>query len=658
MFEFKLPKRFRSKKVKFTFKKDVEPQEILLDDLAKRKEEEFGMSEKKFEIPLSKRVLQGFLIFSFLLFLVLFAKTFQLQVFEGKKFLILAEENKFVIHKIRAERGVIYDRDENQLVWNRPSFDLVSDVEDLPTSDVEKTKVLREISEILEKNFEELKKKIEDSETSTVLISENIPHQALILLETKIASKELAGFRIERNSIRYYKEDPNFSHLIGYTGKIRAEELKADPENYSVFDYVGRDGLEKSYEEILRKNPGKLRVERDALGDVISKETISLPESGKSLVLWLDSKLQKKIEESLEEILETIGNKKAAAVALDPKTGGVMALVSLPSFNNNLFQKGADPEELRDLLEDPLNLDPLFNRVIAGKYPVGSTIKPLIASAALEEEIISPLKRINCQGKIIIPHKYDPEITKEKKDWRIHGLTDIRKAIAESCNVYFYTIGGGYEDQDGLGPTRIKKYLELFGWGSKTQIALPGEKEGLIPDPDWKRAYFEKKIDQIWYDGDTYNLSIGQGFIKVTPLQVAAAFSAIANGNTLYQPKVVWKIVDSEKNLIKEIEPEMIRQDFINLKNLQIVREGMRQAVTGENSPHASAISLNSLPVAVAAKTGTAQAREGYFHNWITVFAPYENPQIVLTVMVENVKGDQVVVLPVAKEVLEWFFAR
>ena len=657
-----MDKSLRNKKIKLRFKEDIEPQEVLLDNLAKKKEEEFGMSEKKFEVLLSKKVLRGFLIFSFLSFLLLFARTFQIQVLEGEKFLALAKENKFVIYQIRAERGVIYDRDGNQLVWNKPSFDLVSDIEDLPSSDVEKLRILKEVAEILEENFKELKKKIEDSEKPTVLISEDIPHQSLILLETKIASKELPGFRIERNSVRFYKEGPAFSHLIGYTGKIRAGELKAEPESYSVFDFVGRDGLEKSYEQVLRKNPGKLRVEKDALGNVISKEIVQFPESGKSLVLCLDSKLQKKIEESLGKVLKTLGTKKAVAVALDPETGGVMALVSLPDFDNNLFQKGADPEELRELLEDPLDLNPLFNRAIAGKYPVGSTIKPLIASAALEEKIISPSKKINCQGFITIPHQYDPEKETKKHDWRLHGWTDLKKAIAESCNVYFYTAGGGYEDQEGLGPTRIKKYLELFGWGNKTQIALPGEKEGLIPDPEWKRAYFENQVDQIWYDGDTYNLSIGQGFIKVTPLQVASAFVAIANEGRLYQPKVIQKIVDSEKNLIEEIKPEIIRQDFIDPKSLQIIREGMRQAVTGVNSPHASATLLNDLPVKVAAKTGTAEIwKEGekLYHAWVSIFAPYEDPRIVLTLMIEDVKDlSTLTVLPVAKEVLNWYFSQ
>ncbi|MBZ9577649.1 penicillin-binding protein 2 [Patescibacteria group bacterium] len=644
MFGFHLLKKVKNKK-------DIEPQEVFLDSLAQKKEAELGISEKKFEVPLSKKILKGFLIFAVVLLFILFVKTFQFQVLENKKFSALANENKFIIHSIRAARGVIYDSKGEQLVFNKPSFDLILDKRKLPSSDFEKIKVLKEVSEIVEENLEDLEKKINEEQNREVLISKDLDHQTLILLETKIA--ELSGFRIERNSIRYYIEDLSFAHLIGYTGKISAKELEKNPGIYSVFDYVGRDGLEKSYEETLRKNPGKTRIERDVYGNLLSKEIISLPESGKSLILWLDSELEKKIEEELKRILKDIGAEKAVGVALNPKTGGVLALVSIPSYNNNLFSKGADQEALSNLLADPR--EPLFNLAVSGLYPTGSTIKPLVASAALEEEIISPSKKINCKGGIAIPHRYEPEVTTVKQDWRIHGWTDMRKAIAESCNVYFYTVGGGYKDQEGLGPSRIKKYLELFGWGDKTEIDLSGEVKGLIPFPEWKKEV--KK--EPWWDGDTYNLSIGQGDIKVTPLQVANAFAAIANGGTLYKPKVVKEIVDSEKNLIEEIKSEILKEDFINPENLEIVRQGMRRAVTGENSPYASSVLLNSLPVSAAAKTGTAQTpRPSYYHNWITVFAPYDDPQIVLTIMVENVKDVQAVALPVAKEILKWYFSK
>jgi len=642
--------RFFEKRKPF-LQSNIEPHEILLDKLAKRREEKWGITERKFEVPLFKRSLQGFFYFSILLFLFFFLKSFQFQVIEGKDFLIQAEENRYIFHKIQAQRGVIYDKEGKQLVFNRLSFDLVLEKNNLPQSEIERKKILKEVSQILKMNFEELEKKIKErSEDLEIPISQNLDHEILIIFETKI--KDLQGFKIVQNSIRDYKDGESLSHLIGYLGKIKSEEWKAEPEFYSISDYVGKDGVEKTYEEILRKNPGKVRIERDAQGNIISQETISLPESGKSLILWLDSNLQKKIKDELEKKVKEVGVRGAAAVALDPKTGGVLALVSYPTVDNNLFSKGISPQEWKKINEDPST--PLFNRVISGTYLTGSTIKPLIASAALEEKIISPEKKINDdKGKILVQDYWNPEKIWEYEDWAIHGWTAMRKAIAESCNVYFYTIGGGYQDQEGLGPTRIKEYLELFGWNSKTGIDLPGEVEGFIPDPAWKKTYFENKEDQVWVDGDTYNLSIGQGYLKITPLEVATSFLPIVNGGKMFQPEVVKEIVDSEKNLVEEIKPKIIRENFIDPKNLQVVREGMGQAVTS-----GSATVLNDLPVKVAAKTGTAELGGNYYHNWITVFAPYENPEIVLTIVIEKVKDVRVAALPVAREILNWYFTK
>jgi len=636
MFGLRLSDKLKKRTVGLYHAEEIEPHETLLDKLAQKKETELGISEKKFEVPLLKKVLQLLLIFVFILNSVIFAKTFQLQIIEGKNLLALAEENKFIIQQIQAERGVIYDRSFNQLVFNQPSFDLVCRKIDLPQDETEREEVFKEASRIIQENSEDLKKKIEESKEPVVLVSENLDHQTLIILETRIG--KLPGFQIKNNTVRDYLAGPSFSHLIGYKRKTGEET-----------------GLEKSYDEILREKPGEILTERDAEGDLLSQEVISLPESGKSLVLWLDSELQKKIEEELKKKLKETGAEIGAAVALDPKTGGILSLVSLPSFDNNLFSKGMSEEEWAKINQD--SLKPLFNRVISGGFPTGSAIKPLIASAALEEEIISPQKKINCQGQIEVEHEYDPEIVYTYRDWKTHGWTDMRKAIAESCNVYFYHLGGGYGDQEGLGPTRIKKYLELFGWGSKTGIDLPQEAEGFLPDPGWKK----EEMGEIWYDGDTYHLSIGQGYLRVTPLQMAASFVPIANGGKLFQPRVVKEIIDSDKNLIKEIEPEIIREGFIKPENLEVVRQGMRQAVTSGTATGW----LDLLKVPAAAKTGSAQTGEkdpkdkkDYLDNWITVFAPYEDPQIVLTIMIKDVKEGQVVTPPVAKAILEWFFAR
>ncbi len=564
-----------------------------MDRLARKKEEELGISEKKLERPLSKRILLGLLLFFLFLGGLLLVKTFQLQVFEKKDLVIRAEENKFIVQSIQADRGVIYDKELEQLVFNRPTFDLVCEGEELPQ---EAAKILGQDS------------------------GQNLSHQKLILLEAKI--DELQDCFIQRNSMREYRDSEVFAHLLGYTG-------------YEGSALVGRDGLERYYEHILARQPGKLRLERDALGNLLSKEIISLPQPGQSLELFIDFALQEKVYQELRQGIKAAGSSKGAAVMLDVSSGGVLSLVSFPSFDNNLFNQDTESEALEALLNDPQ--EPFFNRAIAGQYAPGSTIKPLIAAAALQEEIISPTKSIYDPGLIEVQHQYDPEITYQFRDWDVHGWTDMRKALAVSCNVYFYILGGGYKDQQGLGPSKIKEYLELFGWGAKTQIDLPGATAGLLPDKEWKKEF----KNEGWWDGDTYHMSIGQGDILVTPLQVAVAFASIANGGVLYQPQIV------------QAEPKIIRENFISSENLQIVREGMRQAVT-----YGSAASwLAGLPVSAAAKTGTAQTpKDGYFHNWVTVFAPYDDPEIVLTVMIENVKGMQAAVLPIARNILNWYF--
>lgn len=639
---FTSSKELKNKKVKFDFQEEIEPHEVVLDNLAQKKEKEIGLSEKKFEVPLLKRILQLFFIICFVLIIGLFFKTFQLQILSKDKFQVLADKNKFIFNQIQAQRGVIYDRNHEQLVFNKINFDLVCDKTKLPENEAEKNKIIQEIARILKKDAAELLKEIEINQ---FLIINNLSHETLISLKTKI--DELAGCEIKENSVREYKDGDVFAHVLGYLGRITKEEWQAAPQFYSINDYVGRSGLEKYYENELRKNPGQLRIEKDAFGHIISQEVISPPESGKNLVLWLDAGLQRKIKEELEKKYKEIGAKGAVGIALDPKTGGVLALVSLPSFDNNLFQKGTDPTLLQQLLNSLER--PLFNRAISGRYMTGSTIKPLLALAALEENIITPEKQIYSPGYIEIPNRYQPGVNHIFRDWNVHGWVDMRKAIAQSCDVYFYSIGGGYQDQKGLGPTKIKQYLQLFNWDSRTGIDLPEEISGFLPDPQWKK----EKLGENWWDGDTYNFSIGQGYLLITPLEVVTALAAVANGGTLYQPHLVKEIIGQG-----EIPPQIIRQNFIDPSHLSVVREGMRQAVTGVNSPLASAVILNSLPVAAAAKTGTAELGNNRYHNWVTVFAPYDDPEIVLTLMVEDVKGVQAAVLPVAQAVLEWYFTQ
>ncbi|MBI4359211.1 MAG: penicillin-binding protein 2 [Candidatus Nealsonbacteria bacterium] len=631
---------------------ELEPQEVLLDRFAQKREKELGIKEMKFEVPPSRKILWGFLVFSLISLSLLWLKTFQLTVINGPALAETAFRNVTRLTPLRADRGIIYDRNSQKLVSNLPSFDLMVDKRDLPQDENQKKREIDAVAGYIKKDPVLLQKEIEDSKAEAVIVEANLDHETLVILETKL--NDLAGFQIEQNTVRSYPDGPLFSQILGYNGRINPQEFQAlKNDDYFISDYIGKQGLEKSYEEILRGKPGVFEVKKDATGQKSRGEVKSQPEAGQSLVLWLDADLQKKLQTELGRIINEIGSRKGAAIALDPKTGGVLALVSWPSFDNNLFSQGISIENLQKILADPNQ--PFFNRAAAGQYASGSTIKPLIAAAALQEKTISPEKQILDQGFIEVKNQYNPEITYVFRGLEPHGWVDLRKALAVSSNIYFYTVGGGYQNQIGLGSTRIKKYLELFGWGKKTGIDLPGETSGLIPDHHWK----EENVGESWYVGDTYNLSIGQGYLQISPLQEAVAFAALANGGRLLRPQMVQKIVagspaSASPRIVQEFSPELIRQLPIDEKNIKTVLAGMRDAVV-----YGSASTLNSLPVRVAAKTGTAQTpRKDYYHNWVTVLAPLDDPQIVLTVMIEDVPGVRAAVLPVAKETLEWYFTR
>jgi len=353
--------------------REIEPQETFLDILAQRKEQDLGISERKFEVPLSQRKLKIFYILFLILVISLFGKTIQFQIVMGDELSAAAERNKQGLYFEQSARGVVYDSSMNQIVFNKSSHDLIVNVKDLPGSKEEIAELVSKISGFLSEDPLSLKKKIEESEFNTVLIKENLDHETLILLETKI--NDFPGFEIKKSTIRDYKDGKIFSQFIGFTGKINREEIER-LKNYSITDYVGKQGVEKSYEEKLRGVPSRILVERDALYNKMSEKVISQPEPGKSLVLWLDSDLQRKLTEALQKSMDNVGSTKGAAVILNPKTGGVLAMVSLPSFDNNLFSGGISLEDFKKIIEDPN--EPLFNRPVSGGYPVGSSIKPLM----------------------------------------------------------------------------------------------------------------------------------------------------------------------------------------------------------------------------------------------------------------------------------------
>jgi penicillin-binding protein 2 len=336
----------------------------------------------------------------------------------------------------------------------------------------------------------------------------------------------------------------------------------------------------------------------------------------------------------------------ASLVALDPNSGDIIAMANYPSYDNNIFSTHIDAGEIQRLFVDKKK--PLFDRAIAGQYPPGSTIKPFIALAALEEGIVAENTIIDdTRGALVIPNTYNPQKPFTFNDWKAHGYINLRRAIAESCDVYFYVVGGGYGSMRGLGIGTMDRYLSMFGFGSKTGIDLYSEKVGLLPSEEWKK----QTMGQDWFIGDTYHAAIGQGDVLATPLQIASAVGAVANGGTLYAPRIVSKIMD-ENDTVNAIDKKIIRVIPSSEKNMIAVREGMRQAVT-----MGSARALAALPFAVAGKTGTAQfANNTKTHAWFVAFAPYKDPTIALAVLIEGGGEGSATAIPVAGEFLRIFF--
>ena len=627
----------------------LEIHEVFLDTLAHQKEEELGISEKKFEVRIKEKII--YIIFG--LFLIssagLFYKTFHLQVFQGAVLYQASESNKAKISLIRPERGIIYDANLKKLVLNSPAYDFVCDKRNFIVSSPENIQQLSIMSEITGISRTELSDTITQSTESKVVILENISHQILLVLETRI--NDLPDCQIEKNTMRNYTMGSVFSHILGYTGKVSKQDLQT-AENYTSSDYIGKVGLENFYETQLRGTPGEFESIKSATGVKSSERVLLEPVAGYNLVLNIDADLQKKTYEALEKSIKNIGSKKGAAVAMDPRTGAIMALVSYPAYDNNIFSQSISQKDF-DVLQDDPN-QPFFNRAIAAKYPTGSTIKPFLASGALQEKIISPTKIINDPGFLLVQSQNDPTVTYRFGGVVPHGDVDMREAIAVSSNIYFYTIGGGYGDQKGLGPAGIKKYLDMYGWEQKTGIDLPGEWRGFVPSPTWKKEI----KNENWWDGDTYNLSIGQSDLQVTPLQVAKAYAAIANGGTLYKPQIVQKVINgsgTDASVVQEFKPEITGRLNIDQANLQVVREGMRDSV---RLAYGSSLMLNNIGVPIAGKTGTVETnKDGIFNTWSSSFAPYNDPEIVFVATIEGVQGLRSATLPVAHDVLDWYFS-
>jgi len=572
--------------------------------------------------------------------LFLTARVFYLDFFQGEHYSQIAQGNRIRSVTIKAPRGNIFDRHGKILAKNISSIDAVIIPAHLPGSGEEKKRMAKKLAEILEINSgnAEIMLQTQDRQSfAPILLKENISRdQALIIVEK---NADFPGIFLEKTAIRNYSNSLIFSHILGYEGKITSQEIQKNPQ-YQMTDYIGKTGLEKKYEKDLKGENGATQVEVDAKGKVKKVVGIINPQPGSDLILNIEEELQKKIYDSLSAVLEKTVTKTAAAVAIDPRNGGILAMVSLPSFDNNLFAKGISQEEYNEIIE---NKDlPLLNRCIAGEYPPGSTLKLAVAAAALSEKTITPSTVIDGLGGVLRIGAWS------FGDWKAHGPSDVRSAIAQSNDIFFYTIGGGYGNISGLGMDRMKKYENMFGFGNSSGVDIPGEASGFIPDEKWK----EDKFGEKWYIGDSYHCAIGQGFITATPLQLANYTVAIANGGILYSPKIVNRIKLGKTEKI--IEPEIIRKNFISSEVMNVLREGMKMTVES-----GTAQSLKNVPVEVAGKTGTAQyGNEDKTHAWFTSFAPYENPEIAMVVLVEGGGEGHSSSVPVTEEVYNWYFKK
>lgn len=582
-----------------------------------------------------------------LIFAVFSGQLFRIQVYHGEAHQKLADGNRIRPRVIEAKRGLIVDKNGEWLARNKPSFALALYPSDLPRILTERVEIYRKISEIASMSIEEVKKEAEKNglySFNKVIIKDNLDHDEALLLEEKI--KNLSGLFIDKESIREYRSGNGLSHLIGYTGIVSENDLLKYPE-YFLTDFIGKTGVESQYEDYLKGNNGVEQIEVDSKGNIIRtlvEQDSQEPVMGDELVLNLDYNLQAKTTEALQKGIElgkeTSGHDvySGVAVVMDVNTGAIRSMVSLPDYDNNLFCPRISKNDYDKLRDDTKN--PMFNRATKGTYPPGSISKIIMAAAGLSEGVITENTAFDTPDAIRIGEYVFP-------DWKDHGMTNVKTALAESNNIFFYSVGGGYDKIKGIGINKINQYWQMFGLGQKTGIDLPGEEIGLLPDPEWKK----QRIGEPWYIGDTYHVSIGQGELLVTPLQMIRAVAAIANGGKLVAPQIVDRIKTSDGKVIKDIEPQ-IGASFVSPGITKIVADGMRQAVTG-----GSATILKDLNVSVAAKTGTAQfSNNEKDHAWMATFAPYENPEVAVIVLVEGGGGGHAVAGPVMKEILEYYF--
>lgn len=582
-----------------------------------------------------------------LLFLALLVRIFYLQVIQHDHYSTLSEDNRFTLLPLPPTRGLIYDRNGILLAQNLPTFTL----ELIPA----KLKNLQDTITTLEKMVNITS---EDKRRFYKLIKKRRRFEG-IPLRFRLSDEEVAklavnqyrlpGVEISAELTRQYPHGALAAHAIGYVARISEDDLqKLDSTRYAATRYIGKVGVEKAYEDILHGEVGYQEVEINAQGREVSVRQGTLPVPGKNIYLSLDLNVQRIAEQSFKDY-------SGALVAIDPNDGAILALVSLPTFDPNLFVNGIDTDSYQQLNESPTQ--PLFNRALQGRYPPGSTIKPFMGLAALDYNSITPEKSIFCPGYYSLKND-----ERHYRDWRKegHGHTNLTKAITESCDVYFYDLALN------LNIDKIHQFLAQFGFGKITGVDLRDEVSGLLPSREWK----QRSQHQAWYPGETLITGIGQGYWLTTPLQLANATAAISTRGHRYQPHILQATDAAENDELEDFTPVSLPD--INVKrpeNWDTIINAMHNVVRGDHGT-ARGISYN-LPYEIAGKTGTAQVfglKEGEKydakkvsqhlrdHALFIAFAPVEQPRIALAVIAENGGGGGATAAPIARKVLDAFF--
>jgi penicillin-binding protein 2 len=543
-------------------------------------------------------------------------KLFSMQILNGDSYRKQSQNISQRAKKIPAQRGEIFDRNGNvPMVLNIDSFAV-----DITPGEVPKDQyqtVISRLSGILGVPVDSIDKKIPQANRrsfQSVEVRANVPYETIAAVAEVI--DELPGVSWHSKPIRNYVESGSIAHVLGYVGDITREELKIFyNKGYSNNSLIGKAGIEKQYDELLRGVDGFEYHTVDVKGQAIENgTTIKPPEMGKNLVLTIDRKIQLLAENAL-------GERIGSAVVIKPSTGEVLAMVSYPYYDPNLFTTDNANEQYQRLLADPNN--PLLNRVVNASYPPASTFKVIMTTALLQEKAISPDKKIDCNGEI----EYGDRIFRCHIRKPGHGPLDLKNALAQSCDVYYWIAG-----RDNLGVDRISSYAEQFGFGKSVGIDLPSQTEGFVPSPQWKERRFHEK----WLGGDTMNMSIGQGYLLASPMQLADMVAMVVNSGVVYRPHLLKEVRDPASNaIISAPEPEKLLSSTVDPEVFRTVRENMRYVITNGTAQ----FPMKNKVVQIAGKTGTAEVGlVGKWHSWMVAYGPYDAPAsdaVIVVVMVE-----------------------